>query len=78
MPQLASCRHISPEPLASPNRVNVVVMLRLGWPTLLLLFALVVLLARRPGLITSRAFVPVMLVAGALLLVGYRRRRPPH
>ena len=54
------------------------VMLRLGWPTLLLLFALVVLLARRPGLITSRAFVPVMLVAGALLLVGYRRRRPPH
>jgi len=51
-------------------------MLRLGWPSLLLLFFLVALLARRPGLLASRAFVPVLLVAGALLLVGYRRRPP--
>jgi hypothetical protein len=52
-------------------------VLRLAWPSLLLLFALVVLLARRPGLLASRAFLPVLLIAGALLLVGYRRR-PPH
>jgi hypothetical protein len=42
------------------------------------LLALVVLLARRPGLLANRAFLPVLLVAGALLLVGYRRRRPPR
>ena len=54
------------------------VVLRLAWPSLLLLLALVALLARRPGLLASRAFVPVLLVAGALLLVGYRRRRPPR
>jgi len=53
-------------------------MLRLGWPSLLLLIGLVVLLARRPGLLASRAFLPVLLIAGALLLVGYRRRRPPR
>lgn len=53
-------------------------VLRLAWPSLLLLLALVALLARRPGLLASRAFVPVLLVAGALLLVGYRRRRPPR
>jgi len=53
-------------------------MLRLGWPSIILLLGLVALLARRPGLLTHRAFVPVLLVAGALLLVGYRRRRPPR
>jgi hypothetical protein len=53
-------------------------MLRLGWPTLLLLVALVILLARRPGLLANRAFLPVLLIAGALVLVGYRRRRPPR
>jgi hypothetical protein len=53
-------------------------MLRLGWPTILVLVGLVVLLARRPGLLVNRAFLPVLLVAGALLLVGYRRRRPPR
>jgi hypothetical protein len=53
-------------------------MLRLGWPSLLVLLALVALLARRPGLLVTRAFVPVLLIAGALLLVGYRRRRPPR
>jgi len=52
-------------------------MLRLGWPSLLLLIALVVLMARRPGLFVTRAFLPVLLIAGALLLVGYRRRRRP-
>jgi len=53
-------------------------MLRLGWPSLVLLLVLVALLARRPGLLATRAFVPVLLVAGVLLLVGYRRRRPPR
>ena len=53
-------------------------MLRLGWPSLIVLVALVVLLARRPGLVASRAFVPVLLIAGVLLLVGYRRRKPPR
>ena len=49
-------------------------MLRLGWPVILLVIALVALLARRPGLLFSRAFFPILLVAGIFLLVGYRRR----
>ena len=53
-------------------------MLRLGWPSVLVLVTLLVLLARRPGLLATRAFLPVLLVAGVLLLVGYRRRRPPR
>ena len=79
MPHSASIRHILPEQL-TPIHIGVMVpsMLRLGWPSLLLLVFLVVLLARRPGLLASRAFVPALLVAGALLLVGYRRRRPPR
>jgi hypothetical protein len=57
-------------------------VLRLSWPVLLLGVALVALLARRPGLVFSRAFFPVLLVAGIVILVGYRRRprrgrRPP-
>jgi hypothetical protein len=54
-------------------------MLRLSWPVVILGVALVALLARRPGLLFSRAFFPVVLVAGIFLLVGYRRRarRPP-
>jgi len=52
-------------------------MIRLPWPSLLVVLALVALLARRPGLILNRAFLPVLIVVGALLLVGYRRRRPP-
>jgi len=53
-------------------------MLRLGWPSILALTLLLVLVARRPGLLATRAFLPVLLVAGVLLLVGYRRRRPPR
>ena len=53
-------------------------MLRLGWPSLLMLTALVVLLARRPGLLVNRAFIPVLIIGGALLVVGYHRRRPPR
>jgi hypothetical protein len=52
-------------------------MLRLGWPTLILGILLVALLARRPGLVFSRAFFPVLLVAGIFLLVSHRRR-PRH
>jgi hypothetical protein len=54
-------------------------VLRLTWPTLILGGLLVALLARRPGLLFSRAFFPVLLVTGILLLVGHRRRprRPP-
>ena len=57
-------------------------MLRLSWPALLLGALLLILLARRPGLLFSRAFFPVMLVAGIFLLVTYRRRpgrpQPPR
>ena len=49
-------------------------MLRLNWPTLLLGALLIGLLARRPGLLFSRAFFPVLVVAGIFLLVTYRRR----
>jgi hypothetical protein len=54
-------------------------MLRLGWPTLILGALLIGLVARRPGLLFSRTFFPVILVAGIFLLVTYRRRprRPP-
>jgi hypothetical protein len=54
-------------------------VIRLGWPAAILGVALVVLLARRPGLIFSRAFFPVLVVAAVVLLVGYTRRgRRPH
>lgn len=54
-------------------------MLRMSWPAVLLGVAFIALVARRPGLIFSRAFFPVLLVTGIVLLVGYRRRgrRPP-
>jgi hypothetical protein len=49
-------------------------MLRLSWPVAILAFAFIVLVARRPGLVFTRAFFPVLLVMGIVLLVGYRRR----
>jgi len=54
-------------------------MLRLSWPAVILAVLFIVLVARRPGLVFSRAFFPVLLVMGIVLLVGYRRRsrRPP-
>ncbi len=52
-------------------------MLRLSWPAMLLAVLFIALVARRPGLVFSRAFFPVLLVMGIVLLVGYRRRRPP-
>lgn len=54
-------------------------MLRMSWPAVLLGVAFIALVARRPGLIFSREFFPVLLVTGIVLLVGYRRRvrRPP-
>jgi hypothetical protein len=54
-------------------------MLRLSWPAILLAVAFIALVARRPGLLFNRAFFPVLLVMGIILLVGYRRRRrgPP-
>jgi hypothetical protein len=50
-------------------------VIRLHWPVVLLGTALIVLLARRPGLLFSRGFFPVLLVAGIFLLIGYRRRQ---
>lgn len=52
-------------------------MLRLSWPAVILAVLFIALLARRPGLVFSRAFFPVLLVMGIVLLVGYRRRRRP-
>lgn len=51
----------------------------MSWPAVLLGVAFIALVARRPGLIFSREFFPVLLVTGIVLLVGYRRRvrRPP-
>jgi hypothetical protein len=49
-------------------------MLRLSWPAVILAVLFIVLLARRPGLLFSRAFFPVLLVMGIVLLIGYRRR----
>ena len=49
-------------------------MLRLSWPVALLGAAFIALLARRPGLLFSRAFFPIVLIVGGLVLVGYRRR----
>ena len=49
-------------------------MLRLGWPAVILGVLFIVLLARRPGLLFSRAFFPVLVVMGIVLLIGYRRR----
>lgn len=54
-------------------------MFRLGWPVVLLAIAFVALVARKPGLVFSRAFFPVLLVMGIVFLLGYRpraRRRP--
>lgn len=54
-------------------------MLRLSWPAIILAVAFIALVARKPGLVFSRAFFPVLLVMGIILLIGYRRRppRPP-
>ena len=52
-------------------------MLRLSWPAVIVAVLFIVLVARRPGLIFNRAFFPVLLVTGIVVLVGYRRRRPP-
>jgi uncharacterized membrane protein YfcA len=49
-------------------------MLRLSWPAVILAVLLVALLARRPDLLFRRAFFPVLLVMGIVILVGYRRR----
>ncbi|MBK9519912.1 MAG: hypothetical protein IPO09_21835 [Anaeromyxobacter sp.] len=49
-------------------------MLRLGWPAVILGVLFIGLLARRPGLLFSRAFFPVLLLMGIVLLIGYRRR----
>jgi hypothetical protein len=49
-------------------------MLRLSWPMIILGTLLIGLLARRPGLLFSRAFFPVLVVAGIFLLITYRRR----
>lgn len=49
-------------------------MFRLGWPVVLLAIAFVVLVARKPGLIFTRAFFPVLLVMGIVFLLGYRPR----
>jgi hypothetical protein len=50
-------------------------MLRLGWPAVILAVLFIALVARRPNLLFSRAFFPVLLVVGIVLLVGHRRRR---
>lgn len=49
-------------------------VIRLNWPVLLLATGVVVLLARKPGLLFSRAFFPVLLVIAIALLVSYVRR----
>jgi len=49
-------------------------MFRLGWPVVLLAIAFVALVARKPGLVFSRAFFPVLLVMGIVFLLGYRPR----
>jgi hypothetical protein len=49
-------------------------MLRLSWPIAILATAFVVLLARKPGLLFSRAFFPILLVVAIVLFVQYARR----
>jgi hypothetical protein len=49
-------------------------MLRLSWPVVILAIAFIALVARKPGLVFSRAFFPVLLVMGIFFLVGHRRR----
>jgi len=49
-------------------------VLRLSWPVILLAAAIVALLARKPRLLFSRAFFPVLLVIAIVLLVSYVRR----
>lgn len=51
-------------------------MLRLNWPAIIVAVLFIALVARRPGLLFNRAFFPVLLVAGIVVLIGYRRRRP--
>jgi hypothetical protein len=49
-------------------------VIRLSWPVVLLAAGFVVLLARKPRLLFSRAFFPVLLVIAIVLLVSYVRR----
>lgn len=50
-------------------------MLRLSWPVVILAVAFIALVARKPGLVFSRGFFPVLLVMGIFLLIGHHRRR---
>lgn len=52
-------------------------MLRLSWPAIIVAVLFIALVARRPGLLLNRAFFPVLLVTGLVVLIGYRRRRGP-
>jgi hypothetical protein len=53
-------------------------VIRLSWPVILLLSGFLVLLARKPRLLFSRAFFPVVLVVGIFVLISYvRRPKPP-
>jgi hypothetical protein len=49
-------------------------VIRLSWPVVLLTALFLVLLARKPGLLFSRAFFPVIVVVAIVLLVSYVRR----
>jgi len=49
-------------------------MIRLNWPVAILAAAFIALIARRPRLVLSRAFFPVILVVAIVLLVSYVRR----
>jgi hypothetical protein len=65
-----------------PHRFGVACrMLRISWRVAILLVAVVAIVARKPGLLFSRAFFFVALIAAALLLVGWsprsRKPRPP-
>lgn len=54
-------------------------VIRLSWPVILLASGFLVLLARKPRLLFSRAFFPVILVVGIFVLVSYvRRPKPPR
>ncbi len=53
-------------------------MIRFSWPTLLLFVGVVVVAARNPRLLFSRAFFPILLVLGIIVFVTYvKRPRPP-
>ena len=49
-------------------------VIRVSWPVLILGIALVALVARRPSLLASRGFFPVILVIAAFVLIGFSRR----